>query len=270
MWDGGYTRFSLFLFASPVFALYSLFFYVVIIGCFFQLFVPLGNCLKNTKYHSAIKPKLSRHKDYELPHITIQMPVYKEGLREVIVPTIISIMAAIQHYEEQGGTASVFVNDDGMQAIEPEFAEARKQYYRENGIGYTARLPQFKANKSSKKYWFGKAHVAVPVEVEADGLSPSQALANKLCWVRKGRFKKASNMNHGLAFSNRVEDELSRLTSIWCEERRLTEDDMSVEKDDKLYQQALENMLAADENKTWAAGNIRIGELILMQVLPCS
>lgn len=106
------------------------------------------------------------------------MPVYKEGLRGVIVPTIISIMAAIQHYEEQGGTASAFVNDDGMQAIEPEFAEARKQYYRENGIGYTARMPQHK-NKSAKRPWFGKAPEGA-IKGEADGMSPSQALANKL------------------------------------------------------------------------------------------
>jgi len=29
----------------------------------------------------AVKPNPQRHRDYELPHITIQMPVYKEGLR---------------------------------------------------------------------------------------------------------------------------------------------------------------------------------------------
>lgn len=39
---------------------------------------------------------------------------------------------------------------------------------------------------------------------------------------------------------------------------------MNTEVDDAIYQQALENVLAADEGKTWAAGNIRIGELILM------
>lgn len=29
----------------------------------------------------AIKPNPKAHRDYELPHITIQMPVYKEGLK---------------------------------------------------------------------------------------------------------------------------------------------------------------------------------------------
>ncbi|KAL3459673.1 hypothetical protein BJX64DRAFT_291018 [Aspergillus heterothallicus] len=72
------------------------------------------------------------------------MPVYKEVLKGVIVPTMISVLAAVQHYEEQGGSASVSVNDDGMQAIQPELAEARKQYYRDNGIGYTARGPNKK------------------------------------------------------------------------------------------------------------------------------
>lgn len=30
---------------------------------------------------AAVKPNRKRYVDYELPHITVQMPVYKEGLR---------------------------------------------------------------------------------------------------------------------------------------------------------------------------------------------
>jgi hypothetical protein len=54
-----------------------------------------------------------RHQDYELPHVTIQMPVYKEGLKGVIIPTVTSLLAAVRYYEAQGGTASIFVNEDG-------------------------------------------------------------------------------------------------------------------------------------------------------------
>lgn len=36
---------------------------------------------QNAKLSIAIKPNLKFHRDYELPHITIQMPVYKEGLK---------------------------------------------------------------------------------------------------------------------------------------------------------------------------------------------
>ncbi|KAL5327520.1 hypothetical protein ACEPPN_005219 [Leptodophora sp. 'Broadleaf-Isolate-01'] len=268
-WDGGYLRFLIML-AIPPLTAFSLFFFIVLVASVFQLFLPLGNCLKNTKYHSAIRPKHGRHRDYELPHITIQMPVYKEGLRGVIVPTIISVMAAIQHYEEQGGTASVFINDDGMQAIEPELAEARKQYYFENDIGYTARLPNHKSQSSKQglfKKLFGKKsnpEAEQKSEQVDDGLSPSQSLANKLGFMRKGKFKKASNMNYGLAFSARVEEEFERLTKLTIDTRGITEDDLTVGDDDELYQQALDNMLAADDGKTWAAGNIRIGELILI------
>ena len=55
-----------------------------------------------------------------LPHVTIQCPVYKEGLWAVIDPTVKSIKAAMSTYEMQGGTCNIFINDDGMQLIPPE------------------------------------------------------------------------------------------------------------------------------------------------------
>jgi hypothetical protein len=54
---------------------------VVITGSLFQLAGPIGDVKGNTRYHSAVAPKLERHRDVELPHITIQIPVYKEGLK---------------------------------------------------------------------------------------------------------------------------------------------------------------------------------------------
>lgn len=179
---------------------------------------------------------------------------------------MVSVMAAIQHYENQGGTASVYINDDGMQCIQPELAAARKQYYRENGIGYCARLPN-KKNPKSKSFlsWFKRSP---PVDPEVDNQDESevspQGRANELGFVRKGKFKKASNMNYCLAFSNRVEDEMHRLTELECESRGCSYDDLSAEDDDRLYDQALQNMVDADEGKTWAEGNIRMGEIILL------
>jgi hypothetical protein len=32
-------------------------------------------------------------------------------------------MAAVEFYEKKGGTASIFVNDDGMQLVKPDLAE---------------------------------------------------------------------------------------------------------------------------------------------------
>ncbi|KAF4984005.1 hypothetical protein FZEAL_710 [Fusarium zealandicum] len=264
-WDGDYMRFILVVVIPPL-CLLSLFFFIVVVSSVFQLLLPAGICLKNSKYHSAVKPNPKRYRDYELPHITVQMPVYKEGLRGVIVPTMVSVMAAIQHYENQGGTASVFINDDGMQCIQPELAAARKQYYHENGIGYCARLPNIKHPKSRGAFsWFKRAPPVDPaVDNEDESELSPQGLANQLGFVRKGKFKKASNMNYCLAFSNRVEDELHRLSELECQSRGCTPEALTAEDDDTLYETALQNMLDADEGKTWAEGNIRIGEVILL------
>jgi hypothetical protein len=54
---------------------------IVITGSLFQLAGPVADVMGNSRYHSAIAPKPERHRDVELPHITIQIPVYKEGLK---------------------------------------------------------------------------------------------------------------------------------------------------------------------------------------------
>jgi hypothetical protein len=161
-----------------------------------------------------------------------------------------SVLQAIEYYERQGGTASIFVNDDGMQTIEPELAEARKQYYAENNIGYCARLPNRKSPPKKSWSWFRKAAPVVDNNAANDKILTPQALANKIGFVRQGKFKKASNMNYGLEFSNRVEDELRRLTDTYCQRKGCTSEDLTVEDDDILYQEALENMLARDEGRT--------------------
>ena len=91
---------------------------------------------QNSRFYSAKKsPRLTG----ELPHVTIQCPVYKEGLSATIAPTIRSIKAAISTYELQGGSANMFVNDDGMQLISEEERQARIDFYADHGIGWTAR-----------------------------------------------------------------------------------------------------------------------------------
>jgi len=157
------------------------------------------------------------------------MPVYKEGLKGVIIPTINSVLPAIAHYERLGGTASVFVCEDGMQAVKPEIAEMRRKFYRANNIGWVSRPPH-----------------------------------NKDGFVRAGKFKKASNMNYALDFSLRVEDELLKLLRVKAAHLQCREEDISVEIENELYEEALETMLDADEGRTMAAGNIRMGDIILL------
>lgn len=76
----------------------------------------------NSKFYSAVRsPRLRGN----LPHVTIQCPVYKEGLEAVIKPTVKSIKAAMSTYELQGGSANIFIIDDDMQLISEEEQQAR-------------------------------------------------------------------------------------------------------------------------------------------------
>lgn len=167
----------------PIYAFFSLFFFCVIVGCLFFLFGPVEIIVSgNHKYYSARKPQLERHRETILPHITVQMPVYKEGLQGVIKPTVDSVTAAIRQYEKRGGTANFFIADDGMQAIAPDLAMARQRYYEYMGIGWCSR-PKHQYNRRKNK----------------DGFN------------RRGKFKKASNLNYCLDFSLRVEVRLEEL-----------------------------------------------------------
>ena len=116
--------------------------------------------------------------DNNLPHVTIQMPVYKESLKTVLAPSIESIKKAMQTYARQGGTSTIFINDDGLQLLSPADRDERLAYYEDHGIGWVAR----------------PKHENTP-----DGFK------------RAGRFKKASNMNYGLRLSLRLEKHLADL-----------------------------------------------------------
>jgi len=106
------------------------FFFQVVANTFVKILGPIRQIQENSKFYTGTRPqRLNRHVMGGLPHVTIQMPVYKEGLEGVIVPTIRSIKAAMATYEMQGGSANIFINDDGMQLIDPEDARARADFY---------------------------------------------------------------------------------------------------------------------------------------------
>jgi len=134
--DHSYTRVAL-LVLTPVQIFFTLFFGQVIIGCLAQLFGPVRQMTVNSKFYSARPPP--RLLTPNLPHITIQCPVYKEGLASVIAPTAKSIKQAISTYELQGGSANMFVNDDGLQLISEEERLARIDFYADHSIGWVAR-----------------------------------------------------------------------------------------------------------------------------------
>ncbi|KAK0652206.1 glycosyl transferase family group 2-domain-containing protein [Cercophora newfieldiana] len=224
--DGTYLRLVL-LGVGPVQFFLSIFFFQTIIGNFFQLFGPSSHINTNSKYYSGKPPPRLNSTHGELPHVTIQMPVYKEGLAGVIKPTVLSIKAAISTYEMQGGKANIFVNDDGMQLLSDEERLARRDFYEEHNIGWVAR----------------PSH-------------NSRAGPNEPLFVRRGKFKKASNMNYALNVSTRVEDKLDRVnrqTQRWSHQH-----------ENVAYHRCLQEVLDEDEGRTWAEGNIRVGDYILL------
>src|SRR6266536_2789907 len=105
--------------------------------CLTQIVGPISQMTSNSRFYSGSAPR--RLQSTPLPHVTIQCPVYKESLNSVIDPTVKSIKAAISTYEMQGGSANLFINDDGMQLISETDAQARKDYYDEHNIGWVAR-----------------------------------------------------------------------------------------------------------------------------------
>jgi len=119
----------------------KLFAILVVIYCL-HIFSPYREAFGNSKFFSGRPPE--RRITEKLPHITIQCPIYNESLTGVIVPTVQSLKVAISTYQSQGGTASIFINDDGMQLLDPEMTELRLQYYRDQNIGWVARPPHQK------------------------------------------------------------------------------------------------------------------------------
>jgi hypothetical protein len=191
-----------------------------------QIIGPISQLQMNSKFFSGqAPPRLDRNR-VQLPHVTIQMPVYKEGLSGVIEPTVLSLKAAISTYELQGGSANIFVNDDGMQLIPEDLAQARRDFYEEHNIGWVAR----------------PAHNPKPKDGER-------------AFLRRGKFKKASNMNFALMVSNKVEGKLAAIQrhSGW------TNDD-----EDRAYEACLTEVIDEEDGRAWAEGNIRIGDYILL------
>ncbi|KAL4247672.1 Glycosyl transferase family group 2-domain-containing protein [Abortiporus biennis] len=230
--DGSYVRLAL-LVTLPFLYCISLFFSLQIIGNISMIIGPVAQYLENSRYYSAIPPAPNKEVDSNLPHITIELPVYKESLKETIAPSVYSLKKAMQTYARQGGTSAIFVHDDGLQLISEEERKERVAFYADNNIGWVAR----------------PKHESTP-----DGFK------------RAGRFKKASNMNYGLLLSLKLEKHLLEIS------RQISEGGEDPDDYDDLEERALELAIEETFQETgsryrpWAsnAKSIRIGEIILI------
>ncbi|KAI0667518.1 glycosyl transferase family group 2-domain-containing protein [Trametes maxima] len=226
--DGNYTRFAL-LATAPFLFCVSLFFALQIIANVSFVLGPVAQYHENSKYYSAVRPAPNKIVDTNLPHITIEMPVYKESLTETIAPSVYSLKKAMQTYARQGGTSSIVVHEDGLQLLSEEERQARVAFYADHNIGWVARPP----------------HSGAP-----DG------------YKRAGRFKKASNMNYGLALSLKLEKHLMAL------EAQGAQDTPEECLEDRALKMAIEETFEESGGRwrPWAANgkSLRVGEIILI------
>jgi cellulose synthase/poly-beta-1,6-N-acetylglucosamine synthase-like glycosyltransferase len=223
--DGNWVRLAL-IAPVPLLFMISLFFFQTIFSSLFQMIGPIGGAFTNSRFYSCKKPSLQQaySQGFTPPRISIQMPVYKEGLDSVIIPTVRSLQQAISYYESHGGSANIFINDDGLRAgIPDEDCRARRDFYDDNHIGWVAR-PKHNGDEG---------------------------------YIREGKFKKASNMNFALNVSQKVEAYMQELVGDG-------DDVVIGEKEEAdMYQQSLSRVLKEDP-LAWAEGNIRVGEIILI------
>ncbi|KAI0728334.1 glycosyl transferase family group 2-domain-containing protein [Fomitopsis betulina] len=231
--DGTYNRWALCV-TIPFLFCVSLFFSSQIVANVSFIIGPVAQFHENSKYYSAIPPVPNKLVDSNLPHITVELPVYKESLKETIGPSVYSLKKAMQTYARQGGTSSIFVHDDGLQLISEEERQARVAFYADHNIGWVARPP----------------HDNAP-----DG------------YKRAGRFKKASNMNYGLALSLKLEKHLLALEEEAAERSAdYVEGEESLE--DRAMNLAVEEIYEESGRRwrPWACNgkSLRVGEIILI------
>ncbi|KAK3340816.1 glycosyl transferase family group 2-domain-containing protein [Neurospora tetraspora] len=149
----------------------------------------------------------------------LPIPVEPRHGRYTRSATAKSIKHAISTYELQGGAANMFINDDGLQLISEEDRQERIEFYADHSIGWVAR-PRHGENG----------------------------------FQRRGKFKKAPNMNFALMISCKVEEKLSQI-------QRSPE--WSQHDEAQAYERALQEVLAED-GRAWTDGNIRMGDYILL------
>ena len=143
------------------------------------------------------------------------------------MPTVESLKRAITTYERQGGSVGILVCDDGLQLLPKDEVAKRRRFYFDNSIAYVAR----------------PGH-------NVDG------------FLRKGRFKKAGNMNFANALSLRVEEVMDDIRPA-AQEAQPESHFWNDSDENGVYEEALAKAL--EESKIgWAAGNIRIGPIILI------
>ena len=112
----------------------------------------------------------------------------------------------MQTYARQGGTSSIFVNDDGLRIMPPAVRDERIAFYALHGIAWVARPGHGDLGEEDEQ---GEIEgIATEKDAQAGGKGKAKQEQGDVennrtkqrepkPFHRAGRFKKASNMNYG-------------------------------------------------------------------------
>lgn len=187
-----------------------------------KCFIPAKAFQSNTKYCSVIPENKPKHAEWM--NVTIQIPVYKESLQEVLMPTLKSCMISRNHYAKNSGAkCNIVLCDDGMMVfLKNNFAAAEMLWETiEATKGKYFKLSQLlqKIPKPSRRHLKGLSSQAV-YEVFHRMLYYYHykiGFVARSTFDRRGKFKKASNCNSHLRLSWGAE-QLSEADGISFEE----------------------------------------------------
>jgi hypothetical protein len=240
-----------------------------------KCFIPKKAFQTNTKYCSII-PEPKNPNDAWLD-VTIQIPVYKESLKDVLMPTLKSVMRSRNHYiANTGGTATcnIVVCDDGMMAfLKDNFAAAEMLWETicatEGKMVKLSKLLQ-QVPRPSRRHLKGlKSHAIYEVFHRMLFYYHHQVgFCARSTHDRRGKFKKASNLNSHLRLAWGAE----QLAAEAAAERRLygngdeDDDQNAQEADDMAFEEALIQASHNGDGSRYVmfGNNIEIGDLIIV------
>jgi len=216
-----------------------------------KCFIPAKAFRTNTKYCSMI-PEEKPAGDNWLD-CTIQIPVYKESLQEVLMPTLKSCILSRDYYNRStGAKCNIVICDDGMMALlKNNFAAAEMLWETiEVTRGRVFKLSQLlqKVPRPSRRHLKGLSSRSV-YEVFHRMLFYYHydiGFVARSTWDRRGKFKKASNLN-------------SHLRLVWGAQQTAQSEGVSLI-------EALTNCSHnADGSRfTMFGGDVNIGDLIIV------
>lgn len=173
------------------------------VSSIFKCFIPSKAFRTNTKYCSMIPEQ--KPPGEEWLECTIQIPVYKESLQEVMIPTLKSCIESRNYYQRTTGSrCNICICDDGMMAmLKNNFAAAEMLWETiEATQGRVFKLSQLlqKVPRPSRRHLKGLSSRSV-YEVFHRMLFYYHydiGFVARSTYDRRGKFKKASNLNSHL------------------------------------------------------------------------